>query len=105
MTNDAHEGDIGIKFVVTIVDGTTPVNLVGATSMFILFKKPDNTWVQHTAAFVTDGSDGQIYYTTSSSADLNASGVWQIQALVSIGVSTWHSDIAEFTVYENIDEV
>jgi hypothetical protein len=42
-------------------------------------------------------------YTTASAADLDQEGNWELQGLVTFGVSVWHTDIIRFRVYDNLD--
>ena len=62
--NEIHVGDIGTVFTLTIKDGSSVIDLSGATTKQIILRKPDRvTSSTKTASFVTDGSDGKIKYT------------------------------------------
>lgn len=99
--NEVHVDDIGTVFVVTLMDGDAVVDINGATTKSLKFGKPDQTSITKTAAFTTDGTDGKLQYTTLAN-DLDAMGQWQIQAYVVLPTGTWHSDIGEFAVYDNL---
>jgi hypothetical protein len=99
--DEIHVGDIGTRFVVSISDGGVPVSLTSATVKQIIFLKPDQTKLSKTAAFVTDGADGQLVY-VSENGDLSLEGVWKIQARVVLPSGEWRSDVQTFTVYSNL---
>lgn len=102
--NEIHKDDIGTVFTVTVKDGTTAINISGATttsSKLIIFQKPSGDKLEKDGTFVTDGSDGQMKYTTIA-GDLDEIGDWDIQAKVVLSSGTWKSDIGHFTVFENL---
>ena len=101
MTTEVHQDDIGTVFEITLLDDTTPVDLVFATEMKIAFQKPDGTTLLVDAALVTDGTDGKMQYTTIA-GDIDQEGNWKYQAKVSFPTGVWHSDIVSFRVYANL---
>jgi hypothetical protein len=102
MASEIHVGDIGTRFEITVKDSdTTVVDLSNVDSMYVLFKKPDNSFTQVTPVFVTDGTDGRIQYTTQA-GDLNQFGTWQIQAKVIFGTDVFSTDIQRFKVIRNL---
>ncbi|MCK9420230.1 MAG: hypothetical protein M0R70_12710 [Nitrospirae bacterium] len=101
MTEEVHLNDIGTKFLVTVNENGVPLDISGATVKKIIFKKPDNTVVEKDAAFESTGGDGQIYY-LSVSGDLNATGIWKLQAFVTLPAGSWHTLISEFKVIANL---
>lgn len=102
MAAEIHKGDKGTKFLVTIKDGTSAVNISDATTKQIYFQKPGGTDVANTASFETTGVDGKINYVVSSSSEINEIGVWKIQARIVTPSGAWKSEVKEFTVYDNI---
>jgi len=99
---DIRIGDIGTVFRLTIVDELeVPVNISAATTTDIRFQKPDDTSVDKSAAFTTDGTDGLIQY-VSILDDLDMSGKWRIQAHIITPVGEWRSEIEVFNVLENL---
>ncbi len=96
-TQEIHQGDIGTIFRITVYDGSSTVDVSGATSKEILFLKPDATTLTKTAAFYTDGTDGIIQYTTIT-GDLDTVGGWQLQAKVTLPTGTWTSCKQKFKV-------
>lgn len=98
---EIHIGDIGTAFQVTLYDCDTVVDVSSATTVEIIFLKPDGTKVTQTASFVTDGIDGVIQY-LSQNGDLDQSGGWKLQAHIVLPTGEWWSDTDKFKVYENL---
>jgi len=98
-------GDIFINDIGTSIGGTVKdqdkaiVDCSVCISKVIRFQKPDNTTFDKTAAFVTDGSDGQIHYITVD-GDLDTAGIWYYQGIVNLPLGTWSTDIHSFEVEE-----
>jgi hypothetical protein len=92
-------GDVGTIFRLTLIDCATgtAVDVSGQTAMVFNFKKPDGTIVQKTPTFTTDGTDGQIQYTTIA-ADIDASGKWFLQGNVTIPSGQFSTGIVNFRV-------
>jgi hypothetical protein len=93
--------DIGTKFLLTIQDTGTAVDLSTTTAKTIKFRKPSGTVLTKTASFNTDGVDGKIYY-TSVSGDLNEVGRWTVQAVLTFGTLVYSSDVGTFLVGDNL---
>lgn len=101
MASEIHYGDVGVNFNITVMNGTAVLNVSGADDIYIIFQKPDGSDLTKTATLVTNGTDGNIRY-TSVSGDLDQVGTWQIQARVDFGASVFSTDIQKFKVYRNI---
>lgn len=101
MASEIHYGDIGVNFNITVMNGDAALNVSNAESINIIFQKPDGSDLIKTATLITDGTDGNIRYTTVD-GDLNQTGTWQIQAKVDFGSSVFSTDIQKFKVYRNI---
>tara|TARA_B100000745_G_C19786294_1_gene257842 strand:- start:62 stop:373 length:312 start_codon:yes stop_codon:yes gene_type:complete len=100
--NEIHVDDIGTKFIVTVKDDTSVINVSGATTKEIVFKKPSGTKVTAAASFESDGTDGVLSYTTTGT-ELDETGTYKIQAHVVLSAGNdFHSDISTFKVYRNI---
>lgn len=99
--NEIHLNDIGTVFEVTILDGSSAVDISAATTKQIIFKKKDRTILTAAGTFVTDGTDGKIKY-TAVSGDLSVVGEWSIQAYIVTPSGEWRSDISTFTVHSNL---
>jgi hypothetical protein len=100
--NEIHIADVGTQFIFTIQDGDDIVNIGAATTLDIIFHKPDGTNVTKTGSLYTDGTDGKITYTTDSVSFLDIAGNWKIQLYIVLGATSWHTDIGQFTVYPNL---
>ena len=103
---EIHKGDIGTKFILTLKDGGTAVNVSTASSTKnIIFKKPSGSVVTKGAAFDDTGADGKIKYTTVA-GDLDEVGYWEIQAHVVVtggsNPGTFNSEIEGFLVKKNL---
>ncbi len=99
--NEVRVGDIGTVFEITLMDGTTVVDVSTATTLEIIFVKPKGTRLTKTASFSATGTDGKIKY-TAVSGDLDTQGVWQIQAHIIMPTGAWRSDIQTFEVCANL---
>ena len=42
MSNEIHANDVGTRFIMTIQEGTTVVNISGANPLSVFIKKPDD---------------------------------------------------------------
>lgn len=100
--SEVHVGDIGTKFIVTVMKDDELVDISTATGMKIYFEKPDGTILTKDAVFVTDGTDGEMCWQTTVGTDLDLEGQWKIQGEIEIGGGTWKTQIGVFRVYENI---
>jgi hypothetical protein len=101
MTAEIHVGDIGTVFEATIMDGKEIVSVSGAITKKLIFRKTDLTVIEKDAEYVSNGLDGKIKYTTVS-GDLDQKGVWKFQGFVQLPSGSWHSDIHNFTVSDNL---
>lgn len=98
-------GDIGTEFLVTIQDSGVAVNISSYTTREILFREPGGTLVTKTATFKTDGTNGQITYTSSASTDFETAGTWRIQGHIAKSGSTFRTEQSEFEVLKNAPNV
>ena len=103
---EIHLGDIGTELVFTInecVAGVdTAVDVSTATAKQIKLVKPSGASILDDAAFVTDGTDGKIKYTTLLN-DLDEIGKWYAQAIITFSATKkWYSSKTYFKVFDNI---
>lgn len=98
---EIHRNDIGTVFNITVKDGDEVVNLSGATTLNLIFKKPNGDIVTKAAVVITDGTDGGIKYTTVD-GDLDVAGMWRMQGFIVLGSNSWSTDIISFKVYPNL---
>jgi hypothetical protein len=114
MSAQVHVGDIGTVFYAIVRDeGNAYVDISGATTRQMIFRKPDQSTVTKTAPYVTTylGVDPDIIagvvgkavmqYTTVTS-DISAAGAWTVQGYVVIGAGQWHTDNYTFAVDANL---
>jgi hypothetical protein len=99
-SDEVHVGDVGTIFEVTLLDGSTPLDISGSTERKILLRAPDDTVLVNDADLVS-GEDGKMQYITVS-GDIDIAGRWSIQAKVVIPEGTFFSDIAQFVVEANL---
>lgn len=98
---DIHVGDIGTVFKIKIVDDDgIAINIASATTLQIIFLKPNNQRLVKTATLSTDGTDGFIQYSTIAD-DLDRPGVWRIQGRVVQATFTNSSARSSFHVKPN----
>jgi len=102
MSAEIHVGDIGTAFEVTVKDqDDVVVDLSSATAKEILLQKPDKTVLTKTASFKTDGEDGVIQYALAA-GDIDANGLWSLQAHVVLPAGEWWSSVVIFDVVANV---
>jgi len=101
VVEEIHVGDIGTIFRVTLMDGSSVLDVSGATTLEIIFKKPNNSNLTKTAILTGDGTDGIVQYTTVI-GDLDSAGKWAMQANVVLSAGSWKSNVSTFRVHENL---
>lgn len=79
MADELRVGAIGAAIRATVRENGSALDVSGASTKQLVFKKPDGTKVTQTATFYTDGTDGVLQYTTVS-GDIDQAGSWQCQA-------------------------
>jgi|SRR5579864_29026 len=101
-TNFCQVANAGIQIIVQVLDeNLNPINLYGATVLTIAFMKPDGMQFSKTAQYLTNGIDGNIYYTTLAT-DILEAGLWYVQAQVTIGGATLTTQWGEFEANANL---
>lgn len=98
-----------VRIVVQFIDNATglPIPLQTASGMAISILYPDGVTAQtFQASLFTDGSDGNIVYTTKnngSNVDLSQIGLYQLQGSASVnGVALPPSYLTDFYVLRNV---
>lgn len=100
--SELHLGDTNFVFLVTVTEDCAAIDISAATRKVITFLKPSGEYVEKTATFTSDGTDGKIQYATVS-GDIDEVGLWKIQAIVELGSgSLYHSSVKSFKVMHNI---
>lgn len=101
MSEEIHLNDIGTIFRFTVKDGSAVLDISGASTKNIVFKKPTGATLTKAGSFFTDGTDGILQYTTLT-GDLDTLRIWQAQVSLVLAAGTWKTDVVEFTVHENL---
>jgi|TARA_R110002020_G_scaffold5117_2_gene21682 hypothetical protein len=99
--NEIHENDVGTKFLVTVTDGSSAVNISSASTKQLIIKKPSGTKLTKATSFSTDGTDGKMYYNIGAD-DLDEAGTYKLQGKVIISDGTFFTDIQTFKVFRNL---
>lgn len=101
-TPEIHVGDVGTQIEATIVDDDCVVlDISDATVKEIKIKPPQGVTQTHTAEFLSDGSDGIIYFITEVD-DISIAGMWKIQGRVTTLDGVWNTKIGTFEVKTNL---
>jgi hypothetical protein len=101
MASEIHVNDVGTRFLATIKDDGVVVDISAASSITMVFKKPDDVIVNKTGTTLTDGTDGKVYYDTLA-GDLEEAGHYKLQAKVVLTSGTYYTDIYTFQVHCNL---
>ena len=97
-----QDANDGIQVIVYVLDNLlNPVDLSASSATFLKFLKPDGSAVKIAAAFLTNGMDGALTYTTTET-DFVQDGVWQVQAAFILAGDHKTTRWGSFTVYPNI---
>ncbi len=100
---EIHINDKGTVIQSTIMKNCSEVfDLSAADTIEYILKKPSGTVVTLTCVLVTDGSDGEIRYTSISST-FDEAGYYKLQAHIVLGSTEWRTNIETFRVYPNLD--
>jgi len=96
---ELHVGDVGTEIILSLVDGSEPVDLTGLTTSTIKIQRPNRTEVSITAAAVGSLADGVIKGTVATGT-FTVRGNYTIQAYLVIGTWSGHSQSAKVYVSE-----
>ena len=99
--NEIHVNDVGTKFLVTVTDGSSAVNISSATTKELIIKKPSGTKLTKATSFTSDVTDGKMQYSIASD-DLDEAGSYKLQGKVVISDGTFYTDIHTFKVHRNL---
>ena len=94
--------DIKVRIIETIYEDGEVLDISSATAKSIIIRKTDGTILTYTAEFLTDGTDGKIYYDTID-GDLDQTGTYKVQAEISINGGTYRGSVSSFTLKCNLD--
>jgi hypothetical protein len=96
--------DVGANLVVQFISQATnlPIDISDADTLQLVIGTPYGTRFTKTATYVTDGTDGNIQYSTVLS-DFPVEGVYSIQGIVGFSAgANWHSEVKYVNVLPNI---
>lgn len=100
---ELHVGDVGTRLVVTLVDAQEEiVDISASTLKQYILKKPDGTISVLNVTFVTDGSDGQLHFITTSTT-FTIAGYYKLQVYLEEDTNSWHTDKVTFRVWPNLN--
>ena len=105
MIDKVQLGAVGVhlKFPITDQDNK-PLDVSQATTLNLVFKKPDGSIVVKTAALVNTGTDGLVEYVTEAGF-LDQVKTWRVQCEIvdpNINNIDLPTEIGEFTVGGNL---
>lgn len=101
MASEIHVNDVGTRFSLTIEEGGSGVNVSGASSISVIFRKPDDEVIVRSGVKLTDGTDGKVYYDTTA-GDLDEAGHYKLQAKIVLTSGTYYTDIYDFKTHCNL---
>lgn len=105
---EIHKGDLGVKFILALVDQDgDPVDLSATPTAKIRFKSPDGVFNEFDADIESPATDGKISYAPTASDAVFATETgakWKVQGHVDFGTDEkYSSSIVEFVVHENLE--
>ena len=95
----AQKNAIGVAVVLTVNEAGAAVDISAATSMQIIFAKPDGKTLTKTATFDSGGTDGKLKYSTIA-GDLTKIGLWKVRASFILGSFNGKTSWGEFEVVD-----
>jgi len=101
MASEIHVNDIGTRFLATIKDDNVTVDISTASSITMIFKKPDDEVIYRSGILYTNGTDGKVYY-DAVAGDLDEAGHYKLQGRVALSSGTYYTDIYNFQVHCNL---
>jgi hypothetical protein len=96
---ELHVGDVGTEIVISLVDGTTPVDLTALTSAVIKVQRPDRTSVDIAASVLGAVADGKLVGVVPSGT-FTTRGNYSFQAYLIMGAQIMHSQSVKVRVSE-----
>ena len=99
---EVQEATVGvlIEYTVLDVDGDA-LDISGATTKKLIFKKPNGVVVSKDADYVSDGADGKLQY-SSILGDLTPYGKWEVQAYIVRSGLDGRTEVETFEVRRNL---
>ena len=103
MADEIHVNDIGTRFLITVKDDGSAVDISSASALQINFRKPSDEIINRAGLKKGAGSSvsGVMYYDTVA-GDLNEIGNYKLQGKVILTAGTFYTDIHTFKVHRNL---
>lgn len=99
---EVQESTIGVLIEYTVLDTDgDALDISGATTKKLVFKKPNGVVITKDADYVTDGADGKLQY-ASIAGDLLPSGLWTVQAYLVRSGLDGRTEVGQFRVLKNL---
>jgi hypothetical protein len=89
-----------IEFVV-LDDAGAPLDISGASTKKLYFRKPNGITISKDAEYTTNGADGKLQFSTTAN-DLSPYGLWQVQAYLIKSGLDGRTETATFNVLKNL---
>jgi hypothetical protein len=105
MASEIHVDDIGTRFLITVKDDGSVVDISQAAALQVSFRKPSDLIIERSPSTQGTGSSvsGVMYY-DSIAGDLDEVGHYKLQGKVTLGGGSgiYYTDIHTFKVNCNI---
>lgn len=103
-TETIQLGTIGLKITVTVQENTVAKDISTALNIVMRLRSDEsNTYKEFTPSFETDGTDGQVSYTTVAADNIDVSGLWSVQIYYEMGAFKGFTEpVPAFMVLENL---
>lgn len=102
MTDKLQKDAVGVAIIATLTDEDgAALDVSAATTINLIFKKPDGTNVIKTASLFNDGTDGKVAYVTETGF-LDQVRDWRMQCYIELPNFTGTTDIGTFIVGGNL---
>jgi hypothetical protein len=101
MASEIHVDDVGTRFSLTIQESGSGVDVSNASTISVIFRKPDDEVIVRSGVKLTDGTDGKVYYDTVA-GDLDEAGHYKLQAKIILTSGTYYTDIYDFKTHCNL---
>ena len=104
MPSPIRVDDFGTIIRLTVKDqDSVIVDVSSATTLQIIFRPPSGEFITKTATKTTDGTDGDIQYTTLA-GDIEEIGTWGYQTRVKLSsTQDFRGSIHQFEVVSNLE--
>jgi len=103
MAESPHVGGVGIVFTFTVKDtANAAIDLSSSATKTLTVVAPNGVSTTWTLAYVTDGTDGQVKFTTTATTDLHTAGKWRAQLWMDFTTTSWYTDIVTFEIEANL---